>query len=371
MFLVNLFIGVVFYNFSLAQKNSKHKYLSDNQINWLQIQKLIVNANPKLSNINSEINFVRRVARKLILSSYFQQFMNVVISVTIIVLSIYVEGSQLKYKLWLENIEFFCLIMFTIEAILKMIVYGFSKYFDDYNNKIDFIILFNTYLYIFSNKFMGELFLNLFFRKNFLRLLVCLKLIWVLRIMRILRNFKDIQKLLKTLYISLPMTLNILSLLLIIMFIYTIFGCKFFGSYFKNNNSLDEYINFSNFNYAIMTLFKISTADEWEMIMFYLMDYNKWAVLYFISFYILVSFIMINLFILILIEQFDEYYHNPNNPLHAFQDNLDDFEIVWSKFCNETDQMKINQNKLVLFFKNVISPIGLQFLNFKINLLRF
>jgi len=41
---------------------------------------------------------------------------------------------------------------------------------------------------------------------------------------------------------------------------------------------------------------------------------------FFISFIIVAQFIMLNLFVLIIIEQFQENYINPDNPLKNFQD---------------------------------------------------
>ena len=359
MFLINLFIGVVFYNFSLAQKSSKHKYLTDQQVNWLIIQRLILKVNPKLSNKYSNNNILIILAFKIVKHEYFQYFMNFIILMSVILLSLTYEGSGKTYQNNLRILEYICTLIFTFEAFLHIFVYGINNYFVEGTNKIDFIILLSSYFYIFTDLFLNEFFMKISFGKPLKRFLICLRILWLLRLMRILKKIKDIKKLLKTLYISLPMTLNILYLLLIIMFIYTIFGCKFFGGYsIKIDSYLDNYINFDNFTYAIMTLFKISTADEWEMIMFDLMEDNKLAVLYFISFYIIISFIMINLFILILIEQFDEYYHNPDNPLHSFHDNLEDFTHVWSTLCMENNQYKISENQLMVLFRRLLPPLG-------------
>ena len=152
---------------------------------------------------------------------------------------------------------------------------------------------------------------------------------------------------------SLPMTFNIMSLLLIVLYIYTIFGCEFFNEF-----RVDDYINFKDFNYAIMTLFKISTADDWENIMFNLMEINKFAFLYFISFYVIISFIMINLFVLILIEQFEEYHLNPNNPLNYFYNDLENFRKIWKKYSSEYKGIKIQHCNLINFFKELDKPLG-------------
>lgn len=46
---MNLFIGVMFFHFNLAQKHEKSKknlFLTEDQSKWLDIQKMIVNARP-------------------------------------------------------------------------------------------------------------------------------------------------------------------------------------------------------------------------------------------------------------------------------------------------------------------------------------
>ena len=364
MFLINLFIGVVFYNFTLAQKNSKHKFLSDSQLNWLRIQRLIQKCEPKILKMNyNEINFLRKFSFKLVSNTHFKNFMNVVIIVSVTILAMTNEGSPEFYKSILSKIEYGCFSIFLFETFLKIFVYNFPKYFMEGSNQIDFFVLLCSASYIYIDHYLKKDLIMLSFGRPLLRFLLTLRILWLLRLMRILKRFKDVQKLLKTLYFSIPMTLNVMSLVLILMFIFTIFGCKYFGGIPNNGSALNNYVNFQNFSYGIMTLFKISTADEWESIMFYIMENNKYAIIYFIIFYVLISFIMINLFILVLIDQFDEYYHNPDNPLHHYDENLRDFRTVWEKYCYEKNALKMDQKKILKFFKDLEKPLG-KILNF-------
>jgi hypothetical protein len=50
------------------------------------------------------------------------------------------------------------------------------------------------------------------------------------------------------------------------------FGVYFFGE-ISNVGSIDDYVNFRNFSYALMTLYKISTADGWEDVMMTVSNY--------------------------------------------------------------------------------------------------
>lgn len=89
----------------------------------------------------------------------------------------------------------------------------------------------------------------------------------MVRLLRIINSIKVVQKLFQTLKYSLPMVVNVSSLLMLTYYIYVLFGCHYFKN-IRNGTVIDDYINFKNFSYALMTLFKVSTADSWENIMF-------------------------------------------------------------------------------------------------------
>ena len=361
MFLINLFIGVIFYNFCRAQKNSKLNFLTEKEENWIRTQKLISNYKFQipLQFKYKEINFFQKLSHILVSSVYFRYFTDLMILLSSIFISMTYEGSSKSYNNFLICSDIFCIIFFTFESFLKIFAYGFLEFISIDLNKLDLAILISSYSNLAINYFLSNLFRNLSYGKTLIRVLITFKILRTLRLIRILKKNKDVNKLLKTLYFSLPMTLNILSLVLILMFIYTLFACKYFGNIQSNNiDHLDDYINFNNFNYAIMTLFKINTADEWELIMFDIMKINKYTCFYFISFYIIISFIMINLFILVLINQFEEYYGNTENPLNSFYDHLENFHKVWLKYCKKTDPLFIEENKLVQFLANLNPPLG-------------
>ena len=83
-----------------------------------------------------------------------------------------------------------------------------------------------------------------------------------------------------------------------------------------------HYKNFKTFGDGFLLLFAISTGEDWNRLMYDCWKYNNIAPLYFIVFILLVTHIMLNLFILVIIEQFERYYLSENNPLEIFSDNL-------------------------------------------------
>lgn len=47
---------------------------------------------------------------------------------------------------------------------------------------------------------------------------------------------------------------------------------------------------------------------------------NTWSVMFFVLFIVTQSYIMMNLFVLIIINQFEENYIDPDNPLQNFRE---------------------------------------------------
>jgi len=83
------------------------------------------------------------------------------------------------------------------------------------------------------------------------------------------------------------------------------------------------------------------------------------APLYFISFIVICSFVMLNLFILVIIQQFDQYYLSDDNILSKFESDIMVFKKSWTKFTKQNKCIKIKDNKLVDFFTDMDRPLGM------------
>lgn len=102
----------------------------------------------------------------------------------------------------------------------------------------------------------------------------------------------------------------------------------------------------------------------WNIIVIYLLNnyYNfcclDWSWFYFVSFYIITTEIMINLFILVLLNQFDEYSINSENPMHTFKENLEQFRKGWSIYTVKHKGKKMHKKHILSFFKAMRPPLG-------------
>lgn len=69
---------------------------------------------------------------------------------------------------------------------------------------------------------------------------------------------------------------------------------------------------------------------------------------------------MLNLFILVIIQQFELYYVSDDNPIQKFKTNLDLFMKTWIAYTAKRYKcVKIREKQLHDFFKTLPPPIGL------------
>lgn len=129
MFLINLFTGVIFYNFTMAEKLTRHKYLSDSQVTWLNLHKLIILADPYYEYSKPPSSFSKRIIFNLIRSRAFRFFIYFCLIINIIILLFsYNNMSSSTSEQILYAHQIFNLI-FLIEGLMKIFVFGFKGSF--------------------------------------------------------------------------------------------------------------------------------------------------------------------------------------------------------------------------------------------------
>ena len=167
--------------------------------------------------------------------------------------------------------------------------------------------------------------------------------------------------------LSWRLILNMVLLMFIVIFIYSVIGVYMFKGVHEGE-TINEFNNFKNLFYALMALFKCVTREQWFDLMF---DLNKvpphceesvncgslFAPLYFVSFMIINTYIVFNLFILILLQQFEEFHKNTFNPMITFKQHINTFKQVWNKYCTNHEK-KLHITKIVGFLKELGPPLG-------------
>ena len=130
--------------------------------------------------------------------------------------------------------------------------------------------------------------------------------------------------------------MNVMTLLLLIFFMFSILGNFCFYNVTKGE-VISELKNFKDFTTSFLLLFALSTGEDRNKIMFDcsrteadgciegencgLPPFSYW---YFIMLVLICSHVMLNLFILVIIEQFERYYlkSDSDNMIIKFQNDL-------------------------------------------------
>lgn len=140
-----------------------------------------------------------------------------------------------------------------------------------------------------------------------------LRVLRISRLFRLLNKYKGLQALIQTIQFSLPALFNVFALLMLIYFIFSILATFLFKS-ITEGEIINDNNNFHNFGMSMLILIRISTGEDWNYIMKDTMlteDDNcipnkncgsSWSPLFFFPYMILCTFIMLNLFILVIIQ---------------------------------------------------------------------
>jgi voltage-gated sodium channel len=127
------------------------------------------------------------------------------------------------------------------------------------------------------------------------------RLIRLLRVTRLVTKSRELRVIVSTLVRSIPSIFNILILLGMLFFVYSIVGYHLF------RNVDPEH--WSSFLTSLITLFQIMTLEGWVDVMQPIVSHlGPLYWLYFVSFIVIGTFIVINLFISVIIRKSEEAY---------------------------------------------------------------
>ena len=185
--------------------------------------------------------------------------------------------------------------------------YGLKQYFKEYFNTFDCIIVLISCI---------DVALQLTIQSSGNSAISALRAFRLLRVFKLAKNWQKFQELLRTIGNTLH-DISIFSILLFLfLFIYTLLGLELFAfTCAKNADDAVDFVNgappvsnFNSFRDSFITVFILLTGDGWTSIMFdyYRCDGAGLAVFFCLSFLIVGQFILLNLFLAILLQNFEE-----------------------------------------------------------------
>lgn len=349
-FFLNLFIGVIFEHFNEA-KNQEDNYLisseflNKSQSNWIDLQKLIVSSKPQADVVEIPENPIRRFLYLLCRNFWFEMFILVCIVCNVLQMALAYDESPDVYNQILENINLGFTIVFILEALIKIIGLSPATYFRSSWNKFDFVVVMTSLVDLIMTFFLGS---SITFLRVGPQLARIMRVLRVSRLIRILKSLNDIQDLLNILALALPATINIFSLLLLVFFIYAILGVYLFHEV-TSGNAITSYTNFKNFHMAMIALFRISTGEDWNSIMYDCEESNGYivAAIYFGSFVTITTFIMLNMFIMIIVQEYENYESDAENIIKVFQKYSKLFKKKWAKYSAGSKGLRVYYTTLI------------------------
>lgn len=206
----------------------------------------------------------------------------IIVQAAVLALETFSEFSQ--FSGLFEAVHMFVVSVFIVEAGLK-IASHYPKphlYFRDGWNAFDFAVIVLS-LIPFTGSFS-----------------TVARLVRLLRITRLTNRSKEMRIMVSTIAKSLPSMLNILLLLGILFFIYAIAGYHLFSE-------IDP-AHWGGLPQSLLTLFKIITLEGWVEMMAPVTNVNLFNAGFFISFIVIGTFIVINLFVAIIVKKTEEAY---------------------------------------------------------------
>jgi len=307
-FMMNLFVGVLFMNFAAAQREEKENSLmSDRESKWVDMMNLIVNSKPDIIKIPA--NRFRRWAYFFTRpETWFDLIIMGAIILNMFSMAVDFEGQGAGFSRGMQIINYIFTAIFIVECVLKLIGEGLS-YFSSNWNRFDFFVVCTSLLDIAMQTFLSS---SLSFLRVGPQLLRVLRILRLSRLFRLLNKYRGLQALIQTITFSMSSLLNVLALLMLVLFIFAVLGVFMFQDITEGEILDPDYLNFKNFGQAMVVLFKMTTGEDWPLIMYDTMNTDpdcipgkncgfSYSPVYFLSFVMVCNFVMLNLFILVII----------------------------------------------------------------------
>lgn len=229
--------------------------------------------------------------QRFVESKKFQNFLIFLILFNAISLGLETSQFGKKNTIILQIIDTTILVLFTIELLLKLIVYR-SQFFRSGWNWFDFIIVAISWL-----PTSGALSVLRAFR--------------ILRVLRLLSVVPQMRRVIGALGHSLPGMASVVGVLSIIFYVSAVLTTKIFGIH--NDANMQEW--FGSIGSSAYTLFQVMTLESWSMgIVRPTMELFPLAWVFFVPFIIITSFAVLNLFIGIIVDAMQVMHEEEGKP---------------------------------------------------------
>uniref|UniRef100_A0A8C2DRJ1 Voltage-dependent L-type calcium channel subunit alpha n=1 Tax=Cyprinus carpio TaxID=7962 RepID=A0A8C2DRJ1_CYPCA len=395
-FMMNIFVGFVIVTFQeQGEQEYKNCELDKNQ---RQCVEYALKARPLRRYIPK--NPYQYKVWYVVNSTYFEYLMFTLILLNTICLAMQHHGQSQSFSKAMNILNMLFTGLFTVEMILKLIAFKPRHYFVDAWNTFDALIVVGSVVDIAITEVNVS---NLSLNMHVYMLVVCpwprplpsprlrclslglqntednarisitfFRLFRVMRLVKLLSRGEGIRTLLWTFIKSFQALPYVALLIVMLFFIYAVIGMQMFGKIaLRDQSQINRNNNFQTFPQAVLLLFRCATGEAWQEIMLACSPNrpcekgsevghssevcgSHFAIIYFVSFYMLCAFLIINLFVAVIMDNFDYLTRDWSilGPHH-----LDEFKRIWAEYDPEA-KGRIKHLDVVTLLRRIQPPLG-------------
>ncbi|XP_054134718.1 voltage-dependent T-type calcium channel subunit alpha-1G isoform X16 [Melozone crissalis] len=329
-FVLNMFVGVVVENFHKCrqhQEEEEAKRREEKRLRRLEKKRRNLMLDDVLMESSasavqeaqckpyySDYSRFRLLIHQMCTSHYLDLFITGVIGLNVITMAMehYQQPKVLDEALKICNYIF--TVIFVMESVFKLIAFGFRRFFQDRWNQLDLAIVLLSIMGITLEEI--EVNASLPINPTIIRIMRVLR---IARVLKLLKMAVGMRALLDTVMQALPQVGNLGLLFMLLFFIFAALGVELFGDLECDDThpceGLGRHATFRNFGMAFLTLFRVSTGDNWNGIMKdTLRDCDQESTcyntvispIYFVSFVLTAQFVLVNVVIAVLMKHLEE-----------------------------------------------------------------
>uniref|UniRef100_I3KFB2 Voltage-dependent T-type calcium channel subunit alpha n=1 Tax=Oreochromis niloticus TaxID=8128 RepID=I3KFB2_ORENI len=315
-FVLNMFVGVVVENFHKCRQDQEEEEARLREEKRIKMKEK-KRRKAKLGRYYDDYSPLRLSIHSLCTSHHLDLFITFIICVNVFTMSIehYKQPVYLGEVLKYCNYVFTCI--FVVEALLKLVAFGIHRFIRDRWNQLDLAIVALSIMGIVLEelKMKGTLPIN----PTIIRIMRVLR---IARVLKLLKMATGMRALLDTVMQALPQVGNLGLLFMLLFFIYAALGVELFGKLDCSDENpcegLGRHATFRNFGMAFLTLFRVSTGDNWNGIMKdtlrechpsdeHCLPYLPWvSPIYFVTFVLMAQFVLVNVVVAVLMKHLEE-----------------------------------------------------------------
>ncbi|GFU59910.1 voltage-dependent calcium channel type A subunit alpha-1 [Nephila pilipes] len=356
-FFVNIFVALIIITFQeQGEKELEEGDLDKNQKSCIDFA---IHAKPLERYMPPNKEGVKYRIWVMVDSTPFEYFIMLLIVCNTLLLMMKHNNESEVFETTLKYMNMTFTSLFSLECLLKIVAFGARNFFRDPWNTFDFITVVGSVIDV----LVMELGIS-FFNVGFLRLFRAARLI------KLLRQGYTIRILLWTFIQSFKALPYVCLLIAMLFFIYAIIGMQVFGNIkFDPDTEMNRHNNFHTFIQSLMLLFRCATGEAWQAIMLSCIKESpcdersgkgpkecgsNLAYAYFVSFIFFCSFLMLNLFVAVIMDNFD-YLTRDSSILGAH--HLDEFIRMWAEYDPRATG-QIHYTEMYDMLRNMDPPLG-------------